>query len=59
MSSVNSSPAMLAVIKVTKVAEKNALTTTLVIAGRRSGAKADNPPTIIPIDEGLAKLQIA
>lgn len=50
---------MLAVIKVTNVAEKNALTTTLVIAGRRSGAKADNPPTIIPIDDGLAKLQIA
>lgn len=59
MSSVISNPAMLAVIKVTKVAAKNALTTTLVIEGLRSGAKADKPPTMIPIDEGFAKLQIA
>jgi len=30
-----------------------------VIEDLLSGAKADNPPIIIPIDEGLAKLQIA
>lgn len=59
MSSVMSNPAMLAVISVTKVAEKKARSATLVIDGLRSGARADSPPTIIPIEDGFAKLQIA
>lgn len=50
---------MLAVIKVTKHAEMKALTTTLVIDGLLSGASEESPPTMIPIDDGFAKLQMA
>jgi hypothetical protein len=59
MSSVNSKPAMLAVIKVTKQAASKARIATLVIAGRLSGARAERPPIIIPIEPGFAKLQMA
>lgn len=52
-------PATLAVMSVTKQPDINALRTTFVIAGLLSGANADNPPTIIPIELGLAKLHIA
>lgn len=50
---------MLAVIKVTKHPDSRARKATLVIDDLRFGARALNPPIIIPIEVGLANPQIA
>lgn len=59
ISSVISSPAILAVIKDTQQPDTKALNATLVIEGRFSGASALRAPIIIPIELGFAKPQIA
>lgn len=50
---------MLAVTRVTKQADKKARNATFAIDGLLSGARAESPPTKIPIEDGFAKLQIA
>jgi hypothetical protein len=50
---------MLAVQSVTRHPETKAFRATFVNDDLLSGAKADIPPIIIPIEAGLAKLQIA
>lgn len=59
ISSVMSSPAMLAVISETKQPDTKARNATFVIAGRLSGARALKDPIMIPIELGFANPQIA
>lgn len=50
---------MLAVVNDTAHPVMKARNATLVIEGRRSGANALKAPIMIPIDDGLAKPQMA
>lgn len=59
ISSVNSRPAVLAVMKGTMQPATNARNATLTIVGRLSGAKALKAPIIMPIALGFPKPQIA
>lgn len=59
ISSVIKRPAMLAVVNETAHPVMKALSATLVIDGRLSGAKALKAPIMMPIDDGLANPQMA
>lgn len=59
ISSVINKPAMLAVMRETKLPETKARNATFAIDGLRSGASALSDPIMIPMELGLAKPQTA